>query len=376
MSEKRDYYEVLGVERNASEAEIKKAYRKLAVKHHPDRNPDDSSAAERFREATQAYEVLKDSSQRAKYDQYGHAAFDQNAGYGAGGFGASGFDMNDALESFLRNFGGVGDVFGGAAGGGRGQDHRGHDLQVKVELTLQDVANGTTKKIKLRKQVGCDTCSATGSKPGSSPTQCEQCGGLGRVRQIRRSLLGQMVTEAVCPKCQGRGSAVTDPCHDCHGTGTIRGEETVEVKIPKGVAAGNFMELSGRGDAGQYGGPTGDLRVVMNVVEHDVFERHGDDLLIDMPISPLDLILGTRIEVPTLDGRVALKVPAGTQSHKIFRLRGKGLPRLHHGGHGDQLIRVIAWTPEGLDKDARRRLEELRDDVQGRIPEPGRDLFS
>jgi len=374
MSSKRDFYEILGIARDATEAEVKKAYRKLAVKHHPDRNPDDATAAERFREATQAYEVLKDAQQRAKYDQFGHAAFDQGGGFGGGGFGAGAFDMNDALESFLRNFGGFGDVFGG--GVGRGRDNRGHDLQVKVELTLSDVAEGTSKKIKIRKQVRCDTCEGSGAKPGSKPNQCEQCSGLGRVRQVRRSLLGQMVTEGVCPRCQGRGSEVSDPCHDCHGTGTIRGEETVEVKIPRGVSSGNFMELGGRGDVGQFGGQAGDLRVVMTVREHDVFERHGDDLLIDLPISPLELTLGTRVEVPTLDGRVALKIPAGTQTHKIFRLRGKGLPRLHHSNSGDQLVRVIAWTPGGLDKDVLASLEDLREEMKRHIPEPGRDLFS
>lgn len=377
MSPKRDFYEVLGVDRQATEAEIKKAYRKLAVKFHPDRNPDDPGAAEKFREATEAYEVLKDAEQRSRYDQYGHAAFDQGGGFGAGGFGAGGFDMNDALESFLRNFGGFGDMFGGGMGGGMGAAaNRGHDLQVKVELTLDEVAAGARKKIKLRKQVRCGTCEGSGSRPGSAPTTCTQCNGMGRVRQVRRSLLGQMVTEAVCPRCQGRGHAVTDPCTECHGTGTLRGEETVEVRIPKGVSTGNFMELAGRGDAGQFGGPAGDLRVVMNVKEHEVFERHGDDLLLDLPISPADLALGARVEVPTLDGRVALKIPAGTQTHKIFRLRGKGLPRLNQGGEGDQLVRVIAWTPRDLDGALKKDLEALRQRLEDQVPAPRRGLFS
>jgi len=380
MSPKRDFYEILGVGRDASEAEIKKAYRKLAVKYHPDRNPDDPGAAEKFREATEAYEVLKDAEQRARYDQFGHAAFEQGGGFG-GGFGAGGFDMNDALESFLRNFGGFGDMFGGGMNGGgmggRGAAaNRGHDLQVKVELTLDEVAAGARKKIKLRKQVRCGACAGSGSRPGSAPSSCAQCNGMGRVRQVRRTLLGQMVSEAVCPRCQGRGHVVTDPCVECHGTGTLRGEETVEVRIPKGVASGNFMELAGRGDAGQFGGPAGDLRVVMVVKEHEIFERHGDDLLVDLPVSPVDLALGARIEVPTLDGRVALKIPAGTQTHKIFRLRGKGLPRLNHSGHGDQLVRVIAWTPRDLDGGLKRDFEALADRLRGQVPAPRRGLFS
>ncbi|HPF34149.1 MAG TPA: molecular chaperone DnaJ [Candidatus Krumholzibacteria bacterium] len=376
MSPKRDFYEILGVERGATETDIKKAYRKLAVKYHPDRNPDDPTAAEKFREATEAYEVLKDPAERQKYDQFGHAAFDQGGGFGAGGFGAGGFDINDALESFLRNFGGFGDMFGGGMGGGGASVNRGHDLQVKVELTLDEVAEGARKKIKLRKQVRCGTCEGSGARAGSKPAPCAQCNGMGRVRQVRRSLLGQMVTESACPRCQGRGTTVTDPCTECHGTGTLRGEETVEVRIPKGVSTGNFMELAGRGDAGQFGGPAGDLRVVMNVAEHPVFERHGDDLLLDLPISPADLALGARVEVPTLDGRVALKVPAGTQTHKIFRLRGKGLPRLNQGGQGDQLVRVIAWTPQDVGGAMKKELEAVAGRLRDQVPAPRRDLFS
>jgi len=378
MATQRDFYEILGIGREATEQEIKKAYRKVAVKEHPDRNPDDPSAAERFREATEAYEVLKDSQKRAQYDQYGHAAFEQSAGFG-GGFSGD-FDMNDALESFLRNFGGFGDVFGGGMGGGMGggraASNRGHDLQVKLKLTLKEVSEGVTKKVKLRKQVRCGDCGGDGAAPGSKATACPQCNGLGRVRQVRRTLLGQMVTEGVCPQCQGRGSHVSDPCTGCHGTGTLRGEETVEVRVPAGVSTGNFMEIPGRGDAGQQGGPNGDLRVVMEVAEHDVFERHGDDVLVDIPISPVDLMIGAKVEVPTIDGRVALKIPAGTQSHKIFRLRGKGLPRLNRGGSGDQLVRVIGWTPDSLSKDEKELLEQLRESLGRRVPEPGRDLFN
>ncbi len=378
MATQRDFYETLGVSRDATEQEIKKAYRKVAVKEHPDRNPDDPTAAERFREATEAYEVLKDSQKRAQYDQFGHAAFQQSAGFGGGAY-AGDFDLNDALESFLRNFGGFGDIFGGGMGGGtggRGPSNRGHDLQIKLKLTLKEVADGTTKKLKVRKQVLCSGCGGDGAAAGSKATTCTQCNGMGRVRQVRRTLLGQMVSEGACPQCQGRGSLVSDPCHDCHGTGTLRGEETVEVRVPAGVSTGNFMELPGRGDAGHQGGANGDLRVVMEVLEDDVFERHGDDVLVDMPVSPLDLILGAKVEVPTIEGRVALKIPAGTQSHKIFRLRGKGLPRLNRGGAGDQLVRVIGWTPDSLSKEDKESLEKLREGLSRSVPAPGRKLFS
>jgi molecular chaperone DnaJ len=373
MSPKRDYYEVLGVARGADEAEIKRAYRKLAVKFHPDRNPDDPGAAEKFREATEAYEVLKDPQRRAQYDRFGHAA--EQAGPGSGGFGGAPFDINDALESFLRNFGGFGgfgDIFGERGGGGEGGQTRGRDLQLKVVLTLQEAASGIKKKLRVKKQVACGTCHGSGAAPGSAPTACPQCGGRGRVRQVRQSFLGQMVTESVCPRCHGRGQIVARPCPDCRGTGTVRGEETLEIEIPAGVATGNYMDVRGRGDAGQFGGPSGDLRVVMEVAEDPLFERNGDDLLIEVPVSPLDLMLGARVEVPTLDGRVALKIPAGTQSHKIFRLRGKGMPRLHRGGRGDELVRILAWIPEKLTAEQTAQLERLRQALADQVPAPGR----
>ncbi len=375
MSGKRDYYEVLGIERGASENEIKKAYRRLAVKYHPDRNPDDEGAGEKFREATEAYEVLKDAGKREQYDRFGHAGFDPG-GMPGGGFG--GFGLDDALESFLRNFGGfgggLGDIFGGGAAAAEAQG-RGHDLQVKVKLTLHEAAEGARKKIRLKKQVPCPECEGSGAASGSRPATCGQCGGRGRVRQVRRTLLGQMVTEGVCPACQGRGQIVDKPCGDCHGTGTIRGQETIEVRIPAGVSTGNYMEMPGRGDAGRQGSPSGDLRVVMEVAEDPVFERHGDDILVDVPISPLDLMLGVKIEVPTLDGRVALKVPAGTHSHKIFRLRGKGMPRLNSDRRGDQLVRVLAWTVQDLETEERERLESVRERLAARVPPPGRGVF-
>lgn len=378
MSTKRDYYEILDVGREADNGEIKKAYRKKAIQFHPDKNPDDESAAEKFREATEAYEVLKDSQKRSQYDQFGH--MDQNAGFGgAGGFGGGGFnvDLNDALESFLRNFGmggmgGFGENFGGG-GGGSGRQ-RGRDLQLELSVTLLEAAQGAQKKVKLKKLVACDDCDGSGAAAGSKPVTCSQCRGQGRVRQVRQSLLGQMMTEGVCPQCQGQGSTIENPCNSCRGSGTVRGEETLTLKVPAGVSTGNYMELRGKGDSGQGSAPAGDLRVIFEVQENEFFERHGDDLLIDVPLSPVDMMLGTKVEVPTLEGKVSLKVPAGTQSHKIFRMRNKGIPHVNRPGSGDQLVRVLAWTPEKLDKDLKKKLEILRDDLAGRIPAPGRHL--
>jgi molecular chaperone DnaJ len=374
MSNKRDYYDVLGVGRDADKGDIKKSYRKLAIKFHPDKNPDDPKAAEKFREATEAYEVLKDPQKKAQFDQFGH--MDQNAGFGgAGGFGG-GFnvDMNDALESFLRNFGmgGMGGGFGGGSGGSHG---RGRGLQLELTVSLLEAAQGAKKTVKLNKQVSCTDCSGSGAASGSHPVTCSQCRGQGRVRQVRQSLLGQMMTEAVCPQCQGTGSVVEDPCDSCRGTGTIRGEETLNIKVPAGVSTGNYMELKGKGDTGQVGAPAGDLRVIFEVQEHELFQRHGDDLLIDVPLSPVDLMLGTKVQVPTLEGKVSLKVPAGTQSHKIFRMRNKGVPHVNRPGSGDQLVRVLAWTPDNLDKELKEKLEEVREDLAGRMPAPGRHLY-
>jgi len=378
MASKRDYYEVLGVSKDANEVEIKKAYRKLAVKFHPDRNTDDPSAAEKFRESTEAYDVLKDAEKRAQYDRFGHApeGHPGMGGFGAGGFGGGGeMDLNEALRRFMSDFG-MGDIFGGGGGGGEGGARRqGRNLQVTLRLTLREASEGSSKKVKVQKQVGCPQCEGSGAASGSRPQTCSTCGGLGRVRQVRQSLLGQMVTETACPHCAGRGQKITDPCDNCRGTGTVRGEEVLEIKVPAGVTSGNYMELRGKGDAGDQGAPAGNLRVIMEVEEDDLFERHGDDVLLDVPISPIDLMLGTKLTVPTLDGKVALKIPAGTQSHKIFRLRGKGVSHLNRSGSGDQLVRVLAWTPLDLGTDQIRQLKDLQDALASQVPAPGRDLF-
>ncbi len=377
MPNKRDYYEVLDVPRDASPDDLKKAYRKVAVKYHPDRNPDDPAAPEKFREATEAYETLKDPEKRAQYDRFGHAGPAPSGGFGgAGGFGGGvEMDLNEALRSFMRDFG-MGDFFGGMGGDTGGGGRRGgRNLQVVLRLTLHEAARGATKKVKLQKQVPCHTCKGSGAAAGSRAETCATCQGHGRVRQVRQTLLGRMVTENACPQCGGDGRIVSKPCRDCNGTGTVRGEETLEIKVPAGVTGGNYMEIPGKGDAGERGTSAGNLRVIMEVQEDDVFERHGDDVLLDMPVSPLDLALGTRLTVPTLESKVSLKIPPGTQSHKVFRLRGKGIQHLNGAGIGDLLVRVIAWTPTDLSKSQIERMRALQEELAGQVPAPGRHIY-
>ncbi len=376
---KRDYYEVLGVNKDASTDEIKKAYRQLAVRFHPDKNPDDHQAEERFKEATEAYEILRDEEKRRVYDQYGHAGLSGQGGFGGGGFGPGGameFDLSDALRAFMRDFGGFGfdDMFGGGAGQRPGR-RRGRDLQVKVALTLEEIAEGASKTIKLRKQVSCKACHGSGAKAGSAPQGCGECGGQGRIRRVQRTLLGQFVNVVTCPACHGEGQVISSPCGDCSGTGTVRGEETVKVKIPAGVSGGNYITLKGQGDAAERGGAAGDVFVVVEEKESELFERHGDDLLITVPVSPSDLALGAKVEVPTVGGRVSMKIPAGTHSHKIFRIPNRGIPHLHGPGRGDQLVRVVAWTPVKLGQDEKELLEELRELQKDRVPAPGRQVY-
>lgn len=385
---KKDYYEVLGVSRNASDDEIKKAYRKLAVKYHPDKNPDDKEAEEKFREATEAYEVLKEPKKRSQYDQFGHAAF-QGAGGGAGaggygGFGgAAGFDVSDALRAFMHDFGGdsiFSDLFGGggyARRGRRGGQPRGDDLQVRIPLSLAEVAHGAKKTIKIRRKDRCDTCGGSGSRTGSKKT-CTQCGGRGRVRQVANSFFGQQIVESACPVCRGSGEVIGEPCQSCGGDGRKTVETTVSVDIPAGVSEGNYMTVSGKGDVGPNGGPTGDLIVLIAEKKDEFFERHGIDVVCDLNISFSEAALGTEKTVPTVDKKVKLKVPAGTQSEKIFRLRGKGLAELHGGRHGDQLVRVHVVTPTHLSKEERGLMERLAE-IETKpksVFEKARDMFS
>jgi molecular chaperone DnaJ len=380
---KRDYYEVLGVSKTASENEIKTAYRKLAIKYHPDKNPGDKEAEEKFREATEAYEILKDQKKRAQYDQFGHAAFDTSSGFGQGFSGFGGFDISDALRAFMNDFGGdsfFSDLFG--FGGGRGRrgarrtGTRGNDLQVRIPLTLQEINTGVKKTIKVRRKEGCDTCNGTGSKSGAK-TSCTQCGGSGRMQRVSNSFFGQVIQESVCPACSGQGTVVKDPCSKCGGSGRYTTETTISVDIPAGAREGNYIPMPGKGDAGLNGGPPGDLIVLIQEKEDEFFKVHGIDILCEVDITFSEAALGTAKTIPTLDGKVSLKIPAGTQSEKIFRLRGKGIPALHRGEHGDQLVKVHVTTPEKISREERELFEKLSafEQKPKNIFRRARDLF-
>ncbi len=369
---RRDYYEVLGVGREAGEGEIKKAYRKLAFENHPDRNPGDQAAEQRFKEATEAYEVLRDPQKRAHYDRFGHAA--PEGGPAGGGVDFSGFDLADALRAFMRDFGGEGsldDLFGGGRGRGAGP-RRGDDLQVRLKLTLEEVAGGVEKKIRVRHLRACGDCEGRG---GSGETPCVQCAGRGQVRQVQQSFFGQFVNIAPCPRCHGEGRTMKERCRTCDGEGRVSESETIAVKVPAGVATGNFIPLRGMGDAGPRGGPAGDLIVLIEEKPHPVFDRDGDDLRVDVPLSFATAALGGRVEVPLLDGGTAgADVPAGTPTGRVVRLRGKGLPGLR-GGHGDLLARLIVWVPTRLSAAERRQLEELGRGAGLQPPRADKSLF-
>ncbi len=353
---KRDYYEVLGVQRGASEAELKKAFRKMAMKYHPDRNPDDKAAEDAFKEVNEAYEVLSDANKRAAYDQYGHAGVDPSMGGGPGGFGGGAGGAN-----FSDIFGDVfGDIFGGG-GGRRGGPQRGSDLRYNLELDLEEAVRGTTVNIRVPTEVSCKACDGTGAKKGTAPVTCTTCNGHGQVRMQQ----GFFTVQQTCPRCHGSGRMIADPCTSCHGHGRVEEYKTLAVKVPAGVDTGDRIRLAGEGQAGAMGGPTGDLYVVVNVREHAIFQRDGRDLYCEVPISFTDAALGGELEVPTLDGRVKLKIPEGTQTGKLFRLRGKGVVPVRGGGAGDLMCRVVVETPVKLSARQRELLEEFRDSLQG-----------
>ncbi len=344
---KKDYYEVLGVNRDASDEDIKKAYRKLAMKYHPDRNPDNPKAEEHFKEAKEAYETLSDGQKRAAYDQYGHAAFE--AGGGAGGFGgfggagAAGFDFSDIF----------GDIFGG--GRGRSNVHRGADLRYNLEITLEEAARGTETQIRIPTMAECDTCHGSGAKPGTSPTTCSTCGGHGQVRMQQ----GFFSIQQTCPRCHGTGKTISSPCPSCHGAGRIKQHKTLSVKIPAGVDNDDRIRLAGEGEAGVNGGPTGDLYVVIQITPHQVFQRDHNDLHCEMPISFTIAALGGEIEIPTLDGSARIKIPAETQSGKTFRLRGKGIKGVRSSSYGDLHCHVVIETPVNLTDRQKELLREF-----------------
>ena len=344
---KRDYYEVLGVSKGADEKDIKKAYRRVAMKFHPDRNPDDPNADAKFKEATEAYDVLMDSERRSAYDRFGHAGVEGMAG-GGGGFGGG---------SFSDIFGDVfGDIFGGGGGRGRGGPQRGSDLRYTLDISLEDAVKGTTVEIRVPSLSTCEKCDGSGARPGSSPTTCGTCGGAGQVRMQQ----GFFQVQQTCPTCRGRGKSIADPCRACHGQGRVEKTRTLSVKVPPGVDTGDRIRLSGEGEAGPEGGPPGDLFVQMSVRQHNIFERDGKNLYCEVPITFVDAALGGELEVPTLDGRVKLKIPPETQTGKLFRLRGKGVKPVRGGSVGDLLCRAVVETPVNLNKEQKALLREFQ----------------
>ncbi|MGM0621306.1 MAG: molecular chaperone DnaJ [Bacteroidota bacterium] len=361
---KRDYYEVLEVSKTATAEEIKKAYRKKALKYHPDKNPGDKESENKFKEAAEAYEVLRDPNKKQRYDQFGHAGMKGGAG-GAGDFG--GFsDVEDIFSAFGDIFGGHFGGFGGfGSSGGRGQSGRrvarGSDLRVKVKLTLKEIVNGTEKNIKVKKYVQCQHCNGTGAKNGSSYSNCSTCHGSGRVTRVTNTLLGQMQTASTCPSCHGEGQIITDKCSHCAGEGVTRDEEVINVKIPAGVGEGMQMNVSGKGNAARRGGINGDLLVVITEEEHPQLVRDGNNLIYNLFLSFPEITLGTTAEIPTVESKVKVKIEPATQPEKILRLRGKGLPDVNGYGKGDLLVRVHVWIPRKLSDDDKKMLEKLQD---------------
>jgi len=346
----RDYYDVLGIQRDASEGDIKKSYRRLAMKYHPDRNPDDAGAEAKFKEAKEAYEVLSDGQKRAAYDQFGHAGVDQSAGMGGGGVGPG--------DAFGDIFGDVfGDIFGGAGRRGRSNVYRGSDLRYELGLELDQAVFGDTLNISLPTLTTCETCTGTGAKPGSTPASCRTCEGSGQVRMQQ----GFFSVQQTCPNCRGRGTTIDDPCGDCHGRGRQQKTKTLAVKVPPGVDTGDRIRLTGEGEAGQNGGPPGDLYVDINVQPHSIFERAGADLSCTVPVSFATAVLGGTVNVPTLDGEVSLKIPAETQSGKVFRLRGKGVKPVRSSAKGDLFCHVEVETPVKLTAEQKKLLGAFDD---------------
>jgi len=360
---KRDYYEILEVAKNATPEEIKKAYRQQALKFHPDKNPGNKEAEEKFKEAAEAYEILSDQDKRQRYDQYGHAGVGNNSGFG--GF-SQGMTMDDIFRHFGDIFGGgfddsFGSMFGGGGSSrGRRAVNRGSNLRVKVKLTLEEIAHGVEKKIKVNKYIKCNTCKGTGAKGGSSYQTCSTCHGTGHTTRVTSTFLGQMQTTTTCPQCGGEGQIITDKCPDCAGNGIIKGEEVISIKIPAGVAEGMQLSMNGKGNAAARGGVPGDLFVQIDEIPHELLQRDGDNLLYEHYITITDAALGTAAEVPTIDGKAKIKIEAGTQSGKILRLKGKGLPNVNQWeGKGDLLITIQVWIPRSLTKEEKAILEKL-----------------
>ena len=355
---KRDYYEVLGVSKNATAEELKKAYRKLAIQYHPDRNPGDKEAEEKFKEAAEAYDVLSDQDKRARYDQFGHAAF-ENGGGGGGGFYSGGMNMDDIFSQFGDIFGSFG--FGGGRRSGGQRVNKGQDLRVRVKLTLQEIATGVEKKLKVKKKVACTKCGGTGAKDSSSIKTCTQCNGQGYVTQIVQTMLGRMQQQGICPSCQGNGKTITARCPECGGTGLKDAEEVISVKIPAGVEEGMQLSVRGKGNAAKNGGVNGDLLVIITEEPNSDLQRDGSNLIHHLYLSFPDVVLGTTVEVPTADGKVKIKIEPGTQPGKVLRLKGKGLPEVNSSYKGDLLVRVDIYVPKTLTKDEKKAIETLKE---------------
>ncbi|RZK60627.1 molecular chaperone DnaJ [Pedobacter frigiditerrae] len=374
---KRDFYDILGVTKSASAEEIKKAYRKLAIKYHPDKNPDDKAAEDKFKEAAEAYEVLSNPEKKQRYDQYGHAGVGGAAG--GGGYGGGGMNMDDIFSQFGDIFGGGGSpfdsFFGGgqqSRGGGGRRVAKGSNLRIKVKLTLEEIANGAEKKIKVNKQITCKTCDGSGAKDKGSVSTCKTCGGSGAVRRVTNTILGQMQTTATCPTCHGSGQQITAKCGACHGEGTVRGEETITINIPAGVSEGMQLSMAGKGNAAPNGGVPGDLIILIEELPHETLKREGNNIVYDLHVSIVDAALGYSAEVPTIDGKAKIKIEPGTQSGKLLRLKGKGIPEINSYHRGDEIIHVNIWTPKALSSEERAILEKLRESPNFK-PQPNKN---
>ena len=369
---KRDYYEILGVGKNASTDEIKKAYRKVAMQYHPDRNPGDKSAEEKFKEAAEAYEILSDTDKKTQYDRYGHAGVSSN---GRGGYGG-GMNMEDIFSQFGDIFGDdlFGNFFGGqrSRGAHRSRGIRGSNLRIKLKLTYEEIAKGVNKNIKVKKYIACTTCGGSGAKDKGSVQTCNTCGGSGQVRRVQNTFLGQMQTVTTCPACNGEGTTITAKCGTCKGEGRMYAEETVSIDIPAGVQEGMQLNINGKGNAGERGGMAGDLIILIEEEAHKELHREGLNVAYELHLSFTDAVFGIQTEVPTIDGRAKIKIPPGTQSGKIFRLKGKGFPAVNSYEKGDQLIQVNVWTPQHVSPEEKAMLEKLSQS-QNFKPHPDRN---
>ena len=377
LADKRDYYEVLGVSRGASDDEIKKAYRREAKKYHPDLHPGDKEAEAKFKEINEAYGVLSDSEKKARYDQYGHAGVDPNFGAGGAGGGFDGFGGFDFGDIFS-------DIFGGGFGGSRRRNGpvRGQDVRQVIDITFEEAAFGCKKKLTLTQQEKCTVCGGTGAKPGTQPKTCSRCGGSGQIRTQTRTPIGYMTNVTTCPECHGEGTIISDPCKDCHGTGKIRKTKTVEIDIPAGIDNGQTMQIAGKGEPGDRGGPNGDLLITIRVKPHQMFRRDGYNVYVDLPVTFADAVLGATVKVPTIDGLVEYDIPEGTQPGTMFKLRGKGIPYIRGKNRGDEFVTVDVEVPKGLSPKQKELLREFEALSEGKnykkkktFSDKMRDLF-